>query len=213
MGKTVLCFGDSNTHGTKPMASLADRHRWGPEERWPGVLSAELGTDWTVIAEGNPGRTTVYRDPISGDHRSGLLVLPSMLESHEPVDIVILKLGTNDMQHRFAAQAIDVARAVDRLIMTVLQCENGPSFGTPQILLVAPPPVREDASLGEIFAGAAAKSERVGAYLGAIAARREIAFLDAGDIITVSPIDGVHYDAEAHAVLGRAIAEAVRGMA
>lgn len=208
--KTVLCFGDSNTHGTMPMASITDRNRHPRDVRWTGVLQAQLGADWEVIAEGNPGRTSVYRDPISGEHRSGLLVLPSMLESHEPADLVILKLGTNDMQHRFAAQAIDVARAVDRLIMTVKHCDNGPSFTAPDVILVAPPPVREEGGLAEIFAGAEEKSKKLSAYFGAIASKRGVGFVDAGEIIQVSPIDGVHYDADAHHALGLAIAEAVR---
>lgn len=204
--KTVLCFGDSNTHGTQPMESITDRRRHPPEDRWPSVMGAALGPDWTVIAEGNPGRTTVYRDPISGEHRSGLLVLPSMLESHEPVDLVVLKLGTNDMQARFAAQTIDVARAVDKLIMTVLHSDNGPNFGAPEVLVIAPPPVREEGGLAEIFEGGAAKSARLAPYLKAIAAKRGVGFLDAGEVIAVSAVDGVHYDAAAQRALGKAVA-------
>jgi lysophospholipase L1-like esterase len=210
--KTVLCFGDSNTHGTMPMASITDRRRHPRDVRWTGVLAAELGADWEVIAEGNPGRTTVYKDPIVGDHRSGLLVLPSLLESHETVDLVVLKLGTNDFQSRFSCLAIDVARAVDKLVATVLQSDCGPGNGPPSVLVVAPPPVVETGGLAEIFTGAAEKSAKMGAYLGAVAAKRGAAFLDAGDLIEVSPVDGGHYEAETHATLGRAIADAIRGM-
>ena len=41
--RVVLAYGDSNTHGTAPMASLDDMIRLGPAERWPGVLATELG--------------------------------------------------------------------------------------------------------------------------------------------------------------------------
>ena len=46
------------------METLEDMHRFGPAERWPGVLAAELGAGWLVREEGLPGRTTVHPDPI-----------------------------------------------------------------------------------------------------------------------------------------------------
>ncbi len=78
--RVVLCYGDSNTHGTMPMATLGEMGRFGPAERWPGVLGAELGVGWRVVEEGLPGRTTVYPDPISGVHKNGLALLPAALE-------------------------------------------------------------------------------------------------------------------------------------
>ena len=81
-----------------PMATLEDAGRWGPAERWPGVLAAELGAGWRVVEEGLPGRTTVYPDPIAGVHKNGLALLPAALESHRPIDLVVLMLGTNDLQ-------------------------------------------------------------------------------------------------------------------
>ena len=77
----LLCFGDSNTHGSIPMLHRDDSRRFGPDERWPGVLRRELGAGWTVIEEGLPGRTTLHDDPIEGhaevvgdDLREGRLV-------------------------------------------------------------------------------------------------------------------------------------------
>ena len=63
-----------------------------------------------------------------------------------------------------------------------------------------------------MFAGGAAKSRRLGALMAREAAARGVAFLDAGTHIAVSPVDGVHYEAEAHRALGAAIAEAVTGI-
>jgi lysophospholipase L1-like esterase len=39
---------------------------------------------------------------------------------------------------------------------------------------------------------------------------RGVAFFDAGSVATVSPLDGVHLDAEAHRALGTALAPVVR---
>ena len=93
MTRSVLLFGESNTHGTRPMPDLDFQGRFGREERWTGRL-AKLLPDWEVIAEGHPGRTTVHDDPVEGEHRNGLTVLPALLESHRPIDVVLVMLGT-----------------------------------------------------------------------------------------------------------------------
>jgi lysophospholipase L1-like esterase len=207
--RVVLCYGDSNTHGTRPMARLEDLGRHGPAERWPGVLAAALGAGWRVIEEGHPGRTTVYPDPVAGVHKNGIAILPAILESHRPIDVVVLMLGTNDLKTRFQAPPIEIAVAVERLALLVRQSFCGPELGAPALLVVAPPPVEEAGCLGEIFAGGDAKSRRLAPLYAEVAARQGAAFLDAGAVARVSPIDGVHLDADAHAALGRAVAEAL----
>ena len=136
--RTVLCFGDSNTHGTLAMRDGADRRRLGKADRWPSVMAEELGADWDVIAEGHPGRTTVFRDPIEGAHKSGLLALPTILESHRPLDLVIVILGTNDLKTRFGLTAHDIALGVQRLALEIRQSDSGPEGQPPQVLLAAP---------------------------------------------------------------------------
>ncbi|MEM9010963.1 MAG: SGNH/GDSL hydrolase family protein [Pseudomonadota bacterium] len=211
--RTVLCYGDSNTHGTLPMHGLEDRRRLGPGQRWPGVMRQALGAGWQVVEEGLPGRTTVHPDPIEGAHVSGLAGLPIALASHRPVDLVVLKLGTNDLKARLGLPVIDLGLGLERLVNDIQASDAGPDGAAPDILLVAPPPIMEVGPLGEIFAGGAEKSAALGTLAAGIARRHGLAFLDAAEHIAVSPVDGVHYDAGAHAKLGRAIAEAVRGLA
>lgn len=208
--RTVLLYGDSNTHGTCPMADAADRRRHPEEVRWPGVLAAELGPGWRVIDEGLPGRTTVHDDPVEGAHRNGLAVLPAILESHRPIDLVVLKLGTNDLKARFAVTPADIAASLERLVQAVRASAAGPASGAPAVLVIAPPPVEEAGWLAEMFAGGAAKSRLLGARIGEMAARLGVPFLDAGGVVAVDPLDGVHYDAAGHAALGRAVAAAIR---
>ncbi|MGL4239280.1 SGNH/GDSL hydrolase family protein [Tabrizicola sp.] len=207
--RTLLLFGDSNTHGTMPMPDLGAVGRFSREERWAGRL-ARLLPDWEVIAEGHPGRTTLHDDPIEGAHRNGLTVLPSLLESHRPVDVVLLMLGTNDLKERFSVNAVDIALSLERLVRVIQASGAGPKGGAPGVLLVAPPPIEEVESLGAIFAGGAAKSRTLGAEIAAVAARLKVPFLDAGTLVKVSPIDGIHYDAEANPVLAEAFAAAIR---
>ncbi len=205
----LLCYGDSNTHGSLPRSGTQRRSRLGYEERWPGVAASSLGADWRVIEEGLPGRTTVHADPVKGDHLNGLDGLPIALNSHRPIDVVALMLGTNDLKSRFAVTAEEIADSLERLLDIIARSDCGPDENPPAALLIAPPPILEGSGLRPLFVGAPAKSARFGRLFGELAQRRGIAFLDACTVIASSPIDGVHFDAEAHSKLGKAIAEMV----
>jgi lysophospholipase L1-like esterase len=207
--RSLLLFGDSNTHGTMPLAELGVSDRFGREERWPGRLR-NLLPDWEVIEEGHPGRTTVHDDPVEGAHRNGLTVLPALLESHKPLDVVAVMLGTNDLKPRFSVGAGDIALSLERLVRVIRGSQCGPDNGAPGVLLVAPPPIVEVGCLADMFAGGAAKSQALGAEIAVAARRAGVPFMDAGQVVTVSPIDGIHYDAEANPKLAKAFAEAIR---
>ncbi len=202
---TILCFGDSNTHGTMPMPSLDFDGRFGHEARWPSVMAKALGRE--VIAEGHPGRTTVHDDPMSGPHRNGIAVLPSLLESHKPLSLVIVKLGTNDLKNCFHVSPADIAFCLER-IAGLIRSFLAPK--PPQVLIVAPPPILEVGCLAEMFAGGAEKSRQLAPAIQTMCTRIGAHFLDAGSHIAVSPIDGIHYEAEAQVALGLALAAKVR---
>lgn len=206
--KTVLCYGDSNTHGQVPGGSPLDR--FGPDQRWPGVLRAALGTDWYVIEEGLSGRTTVHKDPIEGDIKSGRLYLWPCLMSHAPIDLVILMLGTNDLKARFGQPASEVAMGIGCLIHDIRELKPGPGGHSPEILVVAPPPMLDDIGEWEgIFSGAQPKSHQLAHEFEVIADSLEVHFFDAGSVITSDPADGFHLSREAHETLGHAIAHEV----
>ena len=208
MPRTILCYGDSNTHGTMPMPDLGSMGRYDRQTRWPGQLAALL-PDWQVIEEGLPGRTTVHDDPIEGAHRNGLAVLPAILESHRPIDVVILMLGTNDLKQRFSVNALDIALSLEKLVLAIRGSGCGPDGAAPGVILVAPPPILEVQDLGVMFAGGQAKSHDLGPRIAALARALEVPFVDAGSLIGVSEIDGIHYDEPAMAALAQAFAQAV----
>lgn len=207
--RTILCFGDSNTHGSMPMPALDFSGRFGHAARWPSVMGQALGDGYEVIAEGHPGRTTVHDDPMEGEHRSGIRVLPSLLASHKPLDLVIVKLGTNDLKNCFHVSAADIAFCLDRLVRVIRGAGAGRGGGAPRVLVVAPPPILETGCLAGIFAGGAAKSQGLAAAIAAMCDRMQADFFDAGAVIRVSPVDGIHYEAEAQIALGLALAGAV----
>lgn len=205
----ILCYGDSNTHGTAPMRDENDVVRFDSKTRWPGVLRATLGTDFDIIEEGHPGRTTVHDDPVEGAHKNGRSHLRACLESHWPLDVVIISLGTNDLKTRHGVSAFDIASSIGTLVDLVraTPMRGGP---TPKILVLAPPPIIEAGWLADMFAGGQAKSEALGAYVARMAAGRQVAFLDLAPIAKSSPIDGIHFDESTHQGIGKAVAKAVQ---
>ncbi|MGN6099907.1 MAG: SGNH/GDSL hydrolase family protein [Devosia sp.] len=206
--RTVLCYGDSNTWGAVPMTRWDDQPRYDPETRWTGVLQRELGPDWQVVAEGLPARTTVLDDPVDGPHLSGLRYLRPCLESHRPIDVLVLMLGTNDFKRRFGMEAEDVAFGIERLLREVTFALPAPQ--TPRVVLVCPPPIVVTGIFTTMYEGADRKFGPLPALLAELARARGTGFLDAGAIIRSSPVDGIHWEAAAHGAMGRAVAPLVR---
>lgn len=209
--KSVLCYGDSNTHGQAPGGTPLDR--FGPLERWPGVLRQQLGSGWYVIEEGLSGRTTVHNDPIEGDLKNGRTYLRPCLMSHAPLDLVILMLGTNDLKARFGQPASEVAMGIGCLIYDIKELAPGPDGRVPEIMVVAPPPMLED--IGEwsgIFDGAQSKSLELAHAFEVISDSLEVHFFDAARIISSDPADGFHLSKQAHEDLGKAIANEVEAI-
>ncbi len=205
--KTVLSFGDSNTWGANP----ATQGRFPLGTAWPAVLRAELGSDFLVIDEGLPGRTTVWDDPIEG-YKNGRSYLIPCLASHNPIDLVIIMLGTNDLKQRFSVSAYDIANSAGVLIEDVYRSAAGPDNRAPHAMLMAPPPL---AALGEyrwMFEGGEEKSKRFGEEYARVAKLLGCHFLDAGSVISSSKLDGIHFDAPEHAKLGLAVANKVRAI-
>jgi lysophospholipase L1-like esterase len=203
--KSILCFGDSNTFGTAPMPALGQELRWPFEQRWPGVLQGELGSDWRVVEEGLPGRTIGRDDPVEGADRNALRYLPACLQSHRPLDAVVFMLGTNDLKARFHLGAEAIAHGVHGLIDAVL-VNSRPEAPTPRMLVISPAPVLERGCLAGFFTGAEAQAPHVAQAMAEVCRSRGVDHLDASRHIQVSPMDGVHLDADAHLTLGRLVA-------
>lgn len=205
--KRILCYGDSNTWGYTPGSG----ERFAHDVRWTGVLSGELGPGYRVIEEGLSGRTTVWDDPIEG-HKNGLTYLPPCLESHRPLDLVVLMLGTNDLKRRFSLSAFDIAQGAAVLARAVLGSDVGPGGRPPQLLLMAPPPLTKLPVYAELFAGGEEKSLGFAHRFAEVADALGCELLDTATLIASSPIDGVHFEADAHRALGLAVAARVEAM-
>lgn len=212
--KNVLCFGDSNTWGFIPesiTAPFPERHAHAV--RWTGVLGRELGSGFRVIEEGQNGRTTVHDDPFA-QVRNGKAVLPAILESHKPLDLVVLMLGTNDLKAVFGVSPGEIAMGVKVLAQMILNSDAGINNRPPKLLLMCPPVIGDQPHLPDIaakFPNAQRDSRQLPKYYEALATSLGCAYLNTQSLIEPGS-DGIHLDASAHAKLGEAVAATVKSI-
>jgi lysophospholipase L1-like esterase len=202
----VLCYGDSNTYGRDAVT----KGRLERNMRWPGVLQRLLGAEYYVIEEGLNGRTTVWDDPVRGMYkRNGSLYLLPCLESHSPIDLVILMLGTNDCKARFCVTPYDIGQSLGYLV-EIVQKSNCGRNGSPKVLILAPPPLGKLTEYAETFSGGVEKSRELASHYRSISEQYECTFFDTSRVIQSSKLDGLHIDPEDHEKLGHSLAEQVR---
>ena len=199
--KTILCYGDSLTWGYDPRSGT----RYPFNQRWPGVLEKELGSGFRVIEEGLSGRTTFAENPLL-PNRSGLKMLEPLLESHAPIDLCILMLGTNDVAPYYHLAASDIAGGCLGLIWAIEKSQAGPNGAVPEILLIAPPMLGSMSRImGLFYKGGEKTAKALPEAYKIIADSSGCRFLDASKYVKASKVDGVHLDPEAHRILAMEI--------
>ncbi len=212
MTRTLLTFGDSNTHGTPPIVTRGVYARFGRGVRWPTVAHAQLGAEWDLVEEGLPGRTAQFTDPVMGPYMNGEQGLRIALESHGPIDVLTIMLGTNDTKTMFGATPEAITGGIAALMAIAFSEEVQTRHSGFKVLLICPPPVLEQGPIAREFFGGRAKSMALPPLYADLAHVWGAGFVDAGQHIGVSPVDGVHYDEAAHATLGAAAAKAIAAL-
>lgn len=203
--KRILVFGDSNTWGYDAKTG----GRFGCNVRWTGVLKNILGKSYTVIEEGLNGRTTVFDDPLN-EGLNGLAYLHPCLKSHDPIDLLIIMLGTNDCKERFAATAKNIADGAGRLIRLARSLDVW--RGRANILLISPAPIEkgcESSAVAGEMGICSEKSYDLAREYERIALENECDFLDAAPYVKMNTIDYMHLDEESHGRLAEAVAALV----
>lgn len=202
--KRILCFGDSITWGYNP----ADGTRFAYHQTWPGVMEKSLGEDYKVITEALVARTTCFDLPYAPD-RNGSKFLPMIMESHSPIDLVIIMLGINDLMHLSGKKADESAWG----LLSLIRIAYTPLFGgaPPKILIIAPPlPGKMSDFSKQGFGGAESEIQKLPEAQKIVAETALCDFMDSNDFIKVESVDGLHPMPEQYKILGEKAAEKVR---
>lgn len=208
--KHIVCFGDSNTHGY----CAENNGRFDENQRWTCLLQKSSGEDYLILEEGLSGRTTCFDDPIH-EGLNGLNYIYPCLMSHEPVDLLIIMLGTNDTKERFGSSAACIALGLKRLIAKAIATTDCWRDGKPNILVVTPQNIGREYADTEVGAtmgrGCAEKSEELAAEYEKIAELMGCHYMDANQVITEGPnqIDFMHLTAEGHRQLAAALLQKI----
>ncbi|MGI6250777.1 MAG: hypothetical protein ACOYKD_05380 [Anaerolineaceae bacterium] len=205
---TIVCFGDTNTWGYDEFTG--DRLPF--EKRWTGVLSIELGQNYRVIEEGLCGRTTVQDDPVE-TFKNGKTYLIPCLDSHKPINMLVLMLGQVNLKTRFSFTAQDIALGMEEIVKISLLSRCGIKNSPPKILLTSP--VRVGPLKGTPMEAwfpvttSESRSMELPRLYKNIADKYGIHFLDVSSVAETS-FDGIHIANRSHKPFGEVLARLVR---
>lgn len=197
--KQILCFGDSNTYGLIPGST----ERYDYNTRWTGIVENKLlHKGYRVIEEGLCGRTTIFDDPLRTGRR-GTQLLPIVLETHRPVDIVVLMLGTNDCKSLYDASAEVIGLGIKKLIGQIKD-----AVPKAKILLISPIHLGDDVWNGydpEFNEDSVKTSKNLGKVYEQLAREEGIYYLAASDYAQPSKEDREHMDQIGHKAFAQAV--------
>lgn len=211
--KKILTYGDSNTWGFIPdsfnmKTLLCERYDF--HQRWPGVVQKLLGDEYTIIEEALCARTTAFDDPLSPG-RNGISYLRPCLESHNPIDLLTIMLGTNDMKNYLSVDPIASAIGIRQLIRLAKLVTTETMGKSPEILIISPPIIIDGVgTFADLFKGAGEKSKALAENYQAVAELETCHFINAAEITKFSDVDGIHLDEAGYQKLGAAVAEKIR---
>lgn len=218
-GKTnIMVFGDSITWGWVPKAPIVPTVRHAVEDRWPEIMAAALGDSYKVVTEGLSGRTTNMDDPDAPGLMNGAEYLDSAIMSHEPLDLVIIMLGTNDTKNHLGRSPLEIGLGMGELV-NIVQEDAGPpwyAYDAPAVLVISPPPLGDeiDPLAAERFQDGNAKIALLPPIYAAIAEAAGEHFFDAASVVQKSDVgvDGIHLLVSGNQALGAAVADKVKSI-
>lgn len=206
----ILCYGDSNTWG---YISGSDHKRYGNKERWTKILSELLGEKFEVIEEGLNSRTLISNDTRPGkEGKNGYEYLIPCLDTHDPINLVILMLGTNELKNIYNKTAIEIGDMLEEyFVKTILNRKSQIENNYPKLLLLTPPVVNEDTEYCKQkskYVGAMQKSKELNLIYKNIAEKYNCYFLGNEELTT--GVDGAHLTKESHKKLAEMLNAIIR---
>ena len=214
MKKHIVCFGDSNTHGhcSDPADSADHGGRFNENERWTCLLQKSLGEEFLVLEEGLSGRNTSFNDPV-GESVSGYEVISPILRTHEPVDLLIIMLGTNDTKEIFNASPVVIGKGMEKLVKKAISVECWGNHA-PEILIVSPPCIGEgifrNEAIEKMGKACIEKSRGLASVFQNVAEANGCYFMDAEGTAEFNQLDCMHLTAKGHRQLADALTRKVK---
>ena len=201
----ILCFGDSNTWGRDPVSL----RRYPIDVRWPGVLQVLLGDKYDVIEEGLGGRT-VNQDANGKIDKNGRTYLTPCIESHTPIDSIIIMLGTNDLKSQFRSTPQSITDGLSALVDDVYAVFDNNGDKRPEIVLISPAHIDvKNPEFSRIYGHAyniscGELSHQLAEPINQLCQQRGLSFINAQDHTSAGQ-DGLHLTASSHRNLAQAI--------
>lgn len=208
--KRILCFGDSNTWGYNAKKG----NRFSEKLRWPCLLQKKLGKDYKIIEEGLNGRTAAWDDPLF-EGLNGYKDIISCIESHLPLELVIIMLGTNDAKERMNLTSYNIAQGIVKLSLKAYDVLLSNGLEKPKVLVVSPP------AIGKKYYGVVGtsmgkacdiKSENLGVNLFQLLEGHPIEFLDLKGLVEMGQIDYMHLDKKGHRLVSKLIFDKIKSI-
>ena len=94
--KKILIYGDSNVWGD----NFYTNKRIDDCKQWPIILEKNLKNEYKIIQEGLPGRLAGDEEKTK-KYKNGKDTFIAVLKTQSPIDIIIIMLGTNDLQTKY----------------------------------------------------------------------------------------------------------------
>lgn len=210
--KRIVCFGDSNTWGYDPARGA----RYDESVRWTMVLQTLLGSEYQIIEEGQNGRTIANPDPWEWGTKCGMDYVLPMIETHNPFDLLVIMLGSNDLKKKFHLPAADIAGSLQNMLMKVrgyaayqLGCPNL------KILVVSPPALGNDLEKSPFAAffdcaDAPRQAHDLAKWYAMVAKQFHADFFNATELVAGGDVDRLHLSPESHRKLAEALCNKIR---
>lgn len=201
--KTVLCFGDSNTFGYIP----GGLGRFSESERYTGILSTLLGSEYNVVEDGVVGRTTLFEDPLRTG-KCGIKDIKKSVLAANP-DIFVVALGTNDVKKVFNNSESSICSGVESIIKTVLSVKPDT-----EIIVMAPAPISSNAltKSDDYDLHSLEVSKNLHKKLEKYSKEHNYKYLNIGSFASVSPEDGEHLAAESHKITAEKLYDVIKNI-
>ncbi len=119
--KKILIYGDSNVWGDNFITGM----RIPDNKQWVNILRNKLKKKYTILQEGLPGRLAGDNETIK-TYKNGKSNFISTFRTTAPIDMIIIALGTNDLQTKYDKTAKDIINDLVWYKETIEKSYNDP---------------------------------------------------------------------------------------